>query len=76
MDLYITAFYLNHYVLALYAFRYLHCSLTLLSRGGTNFLVFTQTLIYTRRHLMHDEKLNDALGNHIYVICMTKGDFA
>ena len=41
MDLHIKAHHLNHWLLSLYAFKYLHYSVTLSSRGGTNILVFT-----------------------------------
>ena len=33
MDLHIKAYYLNHWLLSLYAFKALHCSVTLLSKG-------------------------------------------
>ena len=45
MDLHIKAHHLNHWLFSLYAFKYLHFSVTILSRGGTNILVFSQTLI-------------------------------
>ena len=46
MDLHIKAYPWNHWLLSLYAFKYLQRSVTLLSRGGTNILVITQTLMY------------------------------
>ena len=46
MDQHIKAYHLNHWLLSLYAYKYLQCSVTLLSQGGTNLLVFPQTSMY------------------------------
>ena len=48
MDLYINAYHLNNWLLSMYAFKYLYCSVTLLSQGWNYFFVFTQTLIYIK----------------------------
>ena len=37
MDLHIKAYHLNHWLLSLHEFRYLHYSVTLLSRGWNKF---------------------------------------
>ena len=37
MDLHIKAYHFNHWLLSLYAIKYLHCSVTLLSRGWNKF---------------------------------------
>ena len=46
LHLHIKAYHLNNWLLSLYASKYLHCSVTLSSRRGPIFLVFTQNLSY------------------------------
>ena len=37
MDLHIKAYHLNHWLMSLYVFKYLQCSVTLLSQGWNSY---------------------------------------